>query len=261
MSKELEDNIEKIRSFWNEQAEKHQEDLQATTPDPLAKRLEIEALARALDPAKDVLEVGCGNGHNLFGLAETFKARLHGIDYAATMVAMAQRINDKRSDRERFSFAVGDIRERLPIAAPYSQVFTNRCLINLPNLDLQIGAVENLADAVVTGGRLALVESTRQGQERLNDLRGRVGLNPIPFHWHNLYLDEPEFLRRIPKNLRLVQVDAFASLYFMISRVFNAKLTPEGQAPDYLAEINQIAAKLPSVGDCAPLKLFLFEKL
>ena len=57
-----------------------------------------------------------------------------------------------------------------------------------------------------------------------------------------------------------VTIDSFASLYFVISRVFNAKMTPPGQAPDYLAEVNRIAAALPSFGDHAPLKLFLIEK-
>jgi hypothetical protein len=103
------------------------------------------------------------------------------------------------------------------------------------------------------GGKLALVESTEQGQECINLFRQKVGLTPIPYHWHNLYLDEPAFLARVPRFLRHVATDSFASLYFVISRVFNAKLTPAGQTPDYLAEINKIAAALPSFGDCAPL--------
>jgi hypothetical protein len=87
-----------------------------------------------------------------------------------------------------------------------------------------------------------------------------VGLPSISYHWHNCYLDEDAFLAGIPPNLELVKVDPFASLYFVISRVLNAKLTPAGQPPDYLSEINKIAAQLPSFGDQGPLKLFVFEK-
>ena len=105
-----------------------------------------------------------------------------------------------------------------------------------------------------------LVESTRQGQESVNALRGKIGLDPIAYHWHNNYLDMPAFLARVPKTLRHCRTEHFSSLYFVISRVFNAALTPAGEAPDYDAEINRIAAALPSMGDSGPLKLFEFER-
>ena len=91
-------------------------------------------------------------------------------------------------------------------------------------------------------------------------MRVKVGLEPISYHWHNLYLDEKAFLEQIPSNLELVRIEKFSSLYYLISRVFNAKLTPDGERPSYLAEINKIAAQLPSVGDFGPHKLFLFKK-
>lgn len=255
------DKIAKIRSFWDEQADRHQADLAATNPDIIAKELELRALRDALRQDADTLEAGCGNGYNLFNLAEHLNGRLVGFDYSESMIGAALDRLKNLSDGERYTFKVADILDDLSDLGTYEQVFTDRCLINLPTDDLHARAIENLAGTVKPCGRLVLIESTKQGQDRINELRGMVGLDPIPYHWHNTYVDEVKFLGAIPKSLRHVRTENFASLYFLISRVFNAKLTPKGQAPDYLAGINRIAAKLPSIGDFAPLKLFLFEKL
>lgn len=257
---DTEKRIEKIKEFWNQQAEKHSADLAATMPDPLAKELELQALCRVLDPALDTLEAGCGNGYNLFYFVETFSGRLVGFDYAPAMVAAANERLSQTDNGARMSFHVANVLDDLTFLGQFPQIFTDRCLINLPSLDLQIDAITNLSRILVTGGRLVLLECSLQAQQRLNGLRERVGLDPIPYHWHNLYLDESEFRRRIPASLRLIAIDNFSSLYYVISRVFNAKLTPKGQAPDYFAEINKIARQLPSMGDYGPHKVFVLEK-
>jgi SAM-dependent methyltransferase len=252
--------VERIREYWDEKAHKHGGGLAATTPDPLAKELEIAALKAVLDPGLDTLEVGCGNGYNLFALADMLSGKLTGVDFAPAMIAVARGSLATRPDARRFHFEVASVLDDLGSLGKVSQIFTDRCLINLTSIDEQVAALENLGRLLPVGGKLALIESTQQGQERINALRLRVGLDPIPYHWHNLYLDEAAFLKRMPRFLSHVATDNFASLYFVISRVFNAKLTAPGQAPDYMSEINRLAAALPSFGDCAPLKLFLYEK-
>lgn len=251
-----------VKGFWNEQARRHGTDLAATTPDPIAKDLEIGALKRHLDGTLDTLEIGCGNGTDILRLLDHLRSRVVGIDYAEDMIEAAQKTMSELSepDRGRITVDIGDIMKDLTPLGRFSQIFTVRCLINLPTLEHQFQAVRNIDAILEPGGRLVLVESTKQGQERLNALRETVGLSPIPYHWHNLYLDQDAFLAGLPKHLKLVEIDSFASLYFVISRVFNAKMTPPGQAPDYLAEINKIAGQLPSLGDHAPLKLFVLEK-
>lgn len=251
-----------VMGFWNEQARRHGTGLAATTPDPIAKDLEIDALKRHLDPAFDTLEIGCGNGTDILRLLDHLRGRVIGIDYAEEMIEAAKKtLSDlPERDRKRTTVDVGDIMRDMTPLGRFAQIFTVRCLINLPTLEHQLEAVRNIDAILEPGGRLVLVESTKQGQERLNAMREAVGLTPIPYHWHNLYLDQDAFLAGLPRHLKLVTIDSFASLYFVISRVFNAKMTPPGQAPDYLAEVNRIAGALPSFGDHAPLKLFLIEK-
>jgi SAM-dependent methyltransferase len=251
-----------VKGFWNEQARRHGADLAATTPDPIAKDLEIAALKRHLDPALDTLEIGCGNGTDILRLLDHLRARMVGIDYAEDMIEAARQTvaGLPEQDRTRVNVDVGDLTKDMTPLGRFPQIFTVRCLINLPTLEHQLQAVRNIDTILDPGGNLLLVESTKQGQERLNMMREAVGLAPIPYHWHNLYLDQDAFLAGLPKHLKLVAIDSFASLYFVISRVFNAKMTPPGQAPDYLAEVNKIAGQLPSFGDHAPLKLFVLKK-
>lgn len=249
-----------IQTYWNEQGKKYAADLRATNPDPLAKELELSALRRVLNPARDTLEAGCGNGYNLFRLREYLCGRIAGFDYAEALIDAARAEHIRTGSDARITFHMASILDDLGFLGVFPQIFTDRCLINLPSLDLQIEALRRLAAILITGGLLVCIESTRQGQERLNDLREQAGLHRIPYHWHNLYLDEDTFLARLPQELRLVKVDDFSSLYFVISRVFNARLTPPGQEPDYLSEINRVAAALPSMGDYGPLKMFVFEK-
>ena len=249
-----------VQKFWNDQADKHSTDLDATNPDVLAKELELQALKKSLDSSVDTLEAGCGNGYNLIHLGATLRGRLVGFDFASSMIEAANKARAQMEDPGRFAFHVKDVLENLEDLGTFDQIYTDRCLINLSSLELQLQAVGNLARSLNPGGRLILVESTQQGQERINGLRERVGLDPIPYHWHNLYLDEDRFLAEIPSSLKHAKTENFASLYFAVSRVLNAKLTPEGEEPDYRATVNKIAFLLPSFGNYGPLKLFLFEK-
>ena len=121
------ERIEAIKGFWNDQAQAHGADLAATTPDPIAKDLEVAALMRHLDPNKDTLEIGCGNGTNIFRLADHLGKRILGIDYAEHMVEAANKTLQARSpeDRARIRFAAGDITESRDLAREYQSLYPN----------------------------------------------------------------------------------------------------------------------------------------
>jgi len=125
---------------------------------------------------------------------------------------------------------------------------------------MQMQAVRNIANILEPGGRLIFIESTQQSQEIINEARILVGLKPIAYHWHNLYLDEERFVKEASDIVEYVKTSNFSSLYYLISRVFNASLTPPDQDPNYLSEINKLSIRLPSVGNFGPLKLFHFRK-
>jgi len=52
----------------------------------------LDALAKAVPGARHLVEIGCGTGHNLCGLAERFpEAQITGIDLSPDMLAIARR--------------------------------------------------------------------------------------------------------------------------------------------------------------------------
>ncbi|MBT5399196.1 class I SAM-dependent methyltransferase [bacterium] len=260
----MDDNTktENIRRFWNDQGDKFLDSIEATTPDPLAKELELEALEAVLDRSKRTLEAGCGNGYNLFSLSTHIKEDLVGFDYSNSMIEVANKtLLNKPKLSSRISFYNASILDDISSLGSFPQIFTDRCLINLTSINQQIDALNNLSNMLDFGGNLVLIESTKQGQSALNSLREYAGLPKIPSRWHNLFIDEEEFFRNIPDSLMHVKTENFSSLYFVISRVFNAKLAPQGKEPDYMSEINKLAKSIPTFGANSPLKLFQFKKV
>ena len=263
MSKEKNnDEAESIREYWNEQGNKYLASLEATSPDPLAKELELDALKNVLDKSKDTLEAGCGNGYNLFSLSNSLNGKLVGFDYSDSLIKAANRsLSANISLQKRLNFHNASIIDNIDFLGNFQQIFTDRCLINLTSLDHQILALNNLSSILDVGGSLVLIESTQQGQAALNSMRMSVGLPDIPTRWHNLFIDENKFFQNIPSDLKHIKTENFSSLYFFISRVLNAKLTPKGEDPDYMSEMNKLARLIPTFGDYSPLKLFQFEKI
>jgi len=254
--------IENIKDYWNDQGDKYLDSLKATTPDFLAKELELEALRSVLDKSKSTLEAGCGNGYNLFSLSSHLNGDLVGFDYSESMIKVANKtLYNELELQSRLNFHNANILDEIDFLGNFQQIFTDRCLINLTSIDQQIKALNNLSSILETGGKLILIESTQQGQAALNTMRTYAGLPEIPSRWHNLFIDEDEFFNNIPSNLKHIKTENFSSLYFVISRVFNAKLTPENKDPDYMSEINKLARNIPTFGNYSPLKLFHFEKI
>jgi len=256
----LKEKLEKIKEYWDQQAKVHSEAIAATTHDPLQKELEYGVLRRKLRPEFNTLELGCGNGSNLFGIEPFMSRVLKGVDYSEHMIKAAREVSTNKGLTNKITFEVGNILEDLSKHGMYEQIFTVRCLINLPSTDLQLQAVKNMSSILVPGGTLLLIECAQSPLDRTNEYRELAGLDTIPYHWHNLYLDESTFLEHIPEELEHVETESFSSLYYLISRVFNAKLTPEGQSPDYFSPMNILSTKLPPIGDFGPQKLYIFKK-
>jgi S-adenosylmethionine-diacylgycerolhomoserine-N-methlytransferase len=60
----------------------------------------LDALAKAAPGAGQLVEIGCGTGHNLCGLAERFpKAQITGIDLSPDMLVIARRKTARFGER------------------------------------------------------------------------------------------------------------------------------------------------------------------
>lgn len=253
---------ENIKNFWNEQAKEYQQQGKATSPDMIDRELEIENIGKYIKNNTKVLDIGCGNGYSTIKFARRKNIKITGMDYSDEMVKQADIALDKLNSnlKKRARFQVGDIL-KMDFKENFDIVITCRCLINLINFNEQKTAIKNIFRALKKDGLYIMCENTLDGQNKINLMRKLVGLSEISMRWHNQYLDEKLLLNFLKKYFQILEINNFGSLYYIASRVFNAKLTPKGKEPDYLSEINKIAAKLPSVGDYGPTKIFLLKKL
>jgi SAM-dependent methyltransferase len=249
---------DEVRTHWERAAAEHGADLLATTKTSTAKRLEIDALARALEGrgfgarSAEVLEVGCGNGHNLRALALKFPAlRFTGVDYVPGMIAAAESWRAESPHAERLAFHVGDALELsslAPLRARYDVALTDRCLINLGSSERQQRALLEIAAKLAPGGWLFAVENSRACFELQNDCRERVGLprrTPAAF---NHFVEEDALFPAVAHALELVATEDFISLHDLALYV----LVPatNGGAVDYAHPLveaaTQLALALPS---------------
>jgi SAM-dependent methyltransferase len=220
-------DTQEIRQHWSNWASTYGTSLRATTKTWTAKALEIDALYRRLrmvlpdSGSADILEIGCGNGVNCIELAKQIpQGHFDGVDYVDQMVDAA--IENVRSSNvaERMRFFVGDVLQLNQLSAlkqTYDVVFTDRCLINLNTLDLQMRAITALAAKVKAGGHLLMIENSTTTYDRQNDCRALLGLprrKPADF---NLFFDEAAITKHLGDiGLDLTDVEDFSSLHDLV---------------------------------------------
>jgi ubiquinone/menaquinone biosynthesis C-methylase UbiE len=257
------DKHEQIQRFWNEQATKFKDSSLATSPDTVAFELELEQLKKRIPSCRKVLDIGCGNGIKGIELIKQLDIDYTGIDYADEMVKCANLYLEKSRDllKGKAQFIKGDILKlKDAISSTYDFVVTSRCLINLTSIEEQVKAITNIYNVLKPEGKYLMIENSVQSLKNLNEVREIFGLDKINIRWHNLYIDEPKLFSKIESQFELVEMVPFASTYYLISRTLNALLTPEGHEIDYMSNLNKLSAKLPILGDYAPVKLFILVK-
>jgi SAM-dependent methyltransferase len=240
---------DEIRAHWQNWARTYGTSLRATSKSTTGKRLEIDALRRALARIRSafgrpirVLEAGCGNGHNVLALAESFPDdSFAGFDYIPEMVTDAQA--QQAGLREpRITFFQDDVLALDHAGKDWDVVFTVRCLINLTTSDLQTRAISVLSERLSPGGWLLMVENSRQTYDRQNRARELVGLvprSPAPF---NHFFDDDVVLRHLAHlGMTDVSVEDFISLHDLVLYVIVPMLSGD---VDYDHPLVEAAARL-----------------
>ena len=247
-----------ILNFWNKQASLAEK---AGSQDLVAKEVEVAALSRYIQGGMKVCEFGCGSGTTAIKFAQRFDIRMDCFDFSPAMIEAARLAAMQAGVHFRINFDVADVQVEPPLKDLYDVIYTERMLINLQDWEAQSRAIRYLESKLKPGGRLLLCENSIQGLGKLNDLREMVGLEKISPPWHNCYLDDAAVKGLCEHGLKLVAVDPFSSTYYILSRVVNAWLAKqEGLPPAYDSPVNRLALMLPSFGDCAQGKLWIFER-
>ncbi|KKN82059.1 hypothetical protein LCGC14_0313260 [marine sediment metagenome] len=243
-----------MQAFWDDRASLGE---YAGTRDRVLKELEMREIARRLQGAKRVLDMGCGDGETARYLAERYSMVIDAVDFSTDMLSNLQRLSSSALGSVRYGCS--DLFDWK--GAEYDAVYTERCIINLPDWPTQLRAIQHL---ISLGKKYVMVESSQDGLNGLNRMRKWVGLPEIVPPSHTRYLRAEELCTAVlEEKLPNYVTVGFTGTYYFLSRVVNALLAQqEGREPDYEAPVNHLAFTIPSeihYPDLGQTRLWIFE--
>jgi ubiquinone/menaquinone biosynthesis C-methylase UbiE len=185
----MENKFEKIKNFWLDagKVELDADGLKPTARDPYMQLINEYHIENRLDSNDIVLDVGCGEGTSTIRLAKSCKA-ITGVDYSQTL------INQAAQKKSGIDFKVNDVLEldKLFPEAKFDAVVSIRCLINLPEKEMQYKALENMFKVLKPGGLLFFSEGYQLGWDMLNVYRQRNNLSIINVVEYNKLFENVE---------------------------------------------------------------------
>jgi SAM-dependent methyltransferase len=270
-------NLIQIHEHWKNWAVTYGTELRATTKTGTAKLIELAELAKTISSLKEslpinanILEIGCGNGHNLFSLYEVFpEYKYEGVDFIDEMISSAEQLRQsKLIEKESINFSVGNVLNLECLSEQYDLIFTVRCLINLNTDILQMNAIANIAEKIKSGGYILMLENSTGSYSRQNYLRTLGGLEKREPAEFNHFMNE-ELVNNQLNSLGFFKVksNCFSTLHDVVLYVLLPMIN--GGKVDYENPIVEAAAKLSSaltengdemLGDYGQNRLYLYRK-
>ena len=226
----------------------------ATSRDWNLRELEINFILsnlESLQKGSQILDIGCGNGYTDVRIAQKLPVHVDGIDFSGKVIEGANHLKSKCKHMVgSVDFWVGDITGLHLKESSFDAVVSERGLLNLPDRETQFNVIREVYRVLKEGGIYIMVEGTRDGLRRLNELRTLVGLKPIPDRDEDniqslkfVEYELEEVLRYLP--FYTVKKQYFG-MYYFISRVIHPLLmAPE--EPKFDAKINEVARKIALV--------------
>ena len=162
-----------------------------------------------------------------------------GLDFSEEMIANAL-INTPSN----CTFVVGDVLNLTTYPEGlFDLILTQRCLQNLPDYPTQYIAIGNLLSKKSHDGRLLLMECSKDGVEKLNRLRQKLGRRPIEDieAWHNHFMTDNDLI-----NDFRAEIVHFSSTYMFLSKVIHPRLS-------------SFAWLLPAIGTFGYDKLYIIQ--
>lgn len=216
----IEDNseVEKIIEYWNERASRYGLTGEATLLDNNMRMLEVQTVISWLNANDTVLEVGCANGVSTLQYANHC-AFIEGLDLSEKMIENANLLlRNQRPAPKNIRFKLANVLALNYPPGIFDTVVSVRCLINLPSWELQQKAILNIWNLLPEKGKFIFVEGTKDGLQKINELRSQLSLEPINSPWYDNYFSEErtiEFLEDHFETYAIKNLD----VYFLISRV------------------------------------------
>ena len=229
----------------------------------------IESISSVLASNKNILEVGCGNGYNAISISKKLKHKVDGFDFIPDMIESAnlnlEQLN--KEDKERLSFFVGDVLD-INTEKKYDLIYSCRCLINLPNTELQDEAIKEILGMLDVGGYFFMLENFNDNYSSQNNIRDLVGLDKrIPAEFNHFFDSSHVYSLVDSLGATVVDVKNFASLHDIVQYIVVPMLNDGVVRYDHDV-INAVTKLLMSVdtntgcnfGDYGQNKLVIIKK-
>ena len=229
----------KILKYWEETGKKGK----TTMPDFNFKEVEIEAISKTIEAYVKyinknpiVADVGCGKGESTEVFSQIVgEGNICGMDYSTEMIKQA------KNNYPKIQFYTSDI-TTFNFSKMFDIVITERCLINLPNWKEKQKALMHIYNMLKPNGIFIMMECSKQGLDKLNQLRLLFGLKEDKVVEFNEFFDEIQFANFITKYFDIISIKRFG-IYNLISKVVHPALVSPKE-PEYKHRINKIAASL-----------------
>jgi ubiquinone/menaquinone biosynthesis C-methylase UbiE len=246
--------------FWDEYAQKIKNDPHGASGSKHFVELENDFIISELKLKKynTLLDIGCGNGQRTILFSKYIKKKVTGIDYSEKMINEAQKslLKKSKSLKQKITFGTQDVFELSN--QKYDVIISCRCLINQPTHKEQVELIKKLHKKLNKNGSLIIAEISKEGTQRVNQIRKFYDLPPLNPRWHNLHINEKYTFPKIKNFLKIKKISR-AGHYYFISRILNPAISFP-KPPDPNSKINDIALKSERINNSKLNKDALFEE-
>ena len=225
----MEHNSDNILEYWNRLGVESMYDKHLLNA-------EISLIRERIPQGAKILDAGCGEGEGTLAYSLILGSTVQGVDFSETRLALAQK---RLATCANVTLSQVDFLGEYTLDTDFDVVVSQRFLINLLEWELQKKVLTDLMALLKRGGRLLMLEGSRQGADSLNRFRAAWGLDPIPVKWHNLFFDDARLVTFMEsQGHRLVEVTGLGT-YFMLTRGVRPALD---QDLNWDCEYNRMAA-------------------
>jgi ubiquinone/menaquinone biosynthesis C-methylase UbiE len=228
-----------IKQYWENNAKVHGSSYLASWGDNWAIELEIENISKYVHPGSNILDVGCANGFASIRQLEHNPECITGIDYSGEMIKAAK-ASIESLNLSNISFKEADVLN-LPFEDNcFDLVYTTRVVINLPNWEEQLKAINECLRVTKINGITLFSEAFYEPLCLLNSIRAISQLTPLVEHDFNRYIKKVK-LERFLNDMGYSYVNTdFSSIYYLGSRFIRELATKIEDYPGYSNPINKI---------------------
>ena len=219
----------------------------ATSRDWNMRELEIQFILENLPrKAREILDIGCGNGYTDFRIAERCKCDILGIDFSYPLLNATNKLRQQFTLKGDVRFHRKDVTSLESLQLKFDVILSERLLTNMASRKIQTSVIRTIYNTLKIAGTFIMIEGSLNGLYAMNRMRQQFGLESIPNrdkdNVQSLKFVEGQLERYIKPMFVIVKKQHWG-MYYFISRVIHPMLVSPKE-PRFDASMNVVARKI-----------------